>query len=213
MSEEKPSEEKPPIDTEAANEQLTEDIEAAVNDNRSEGTNPSIKDTSKSEGSCEWTEEEKKAFLAKLKPYKPPLSSIQQGPVVVTEVTSHDQTVTFKEYPNKSKAVEKTGVDDPTTASSNETATNNNEVSKNKDTTGEEESISISDSHECSDKTAESKDEIVTRGEADKEIGTAELKGSDSNKCSEGPSADDRHSIVQHDNAAAANDVTKSISA
>lgn len=46
----------------------------------------------------EWTEEEKKAFIAGLKPYTPTLESARKGPITITDITSEENTVTFKEY-------------------------------------------------------------------------------------------------------------------
>lgn len=58
----------------------------------------SAADTAKGEKEEEWTEEEKKAFIARLKPYTPPLDSIPKQPVIITEVTANNQTVMFREY-------------------------------------------------------------------------------------------------------------------
>lgn len=48
----------------------------------------------------EWTEEEKKAFISSLKPFTPSLESMKKGPIVITDITSQTETITFKEYPN-----------------------------------------------------------------------------------------------------------------
>lgn len=46
----------------------------------------------------DWTEEEKKAFISSLKPYTPPLDSLNRKPVILTEVAAAGDTVMFKEY-------------------------------------------------------------------------------------------------------------------